>query len=59
MGFAFLVSAGAMFMFATNYSVRYEWDDRGWLTGAWLCMLSPFALLFVWRLLKRVLFGRA
>ena len=54
----FVVSAGAMFMFATNYTVRYEWDDRGWFTGAWLCLLSPFALLYVWWLLRRVLFGR-
>jgi len=58
MGFAFLVSAGAIFMFATNYGVRYEWDDRGWFSGAWLAMLSPFGLLCVWRLLKRTLFGR-
>lgn len=58
MGFAFLVSAGAMFMFATNYTVRCEWDDRGWFSGAWLCLLSPFALLYVWRWLKSILFGR-
>jgi len=58
MGFALVVSAAAMFFFATNYDVRYNWDDRGWFTGAWLAMLSPFALLFVWRFLKRVLFGR-
>ena len=53
MAFGFVLSAGAMFMFATNYTVRYEWDDGGWFTGAWLCLLSPFALLFVWRLLKQ------
>ena len=50
----FVVSAGAMFLFATNYDVCYVWDDRGWFTGAWLCLLSPFALLYVWRLLKRL-----
>ncbi len=54
MAFGLVVSAGAMFFFATDYTVRYEWDDRGWFTGAWLCLLSPFALLCVWRLLKRV-----
>jgi hypothetical protein len=52
MAVGFLVSAGAMFMFATNYTVRSEWDDRAWFTGAWLCLLSPFALLYVWRLLS-------
>jgi hypothetical protein len=52
MTFGFVVSAAAMFMFTTNYSVRYEWDDRGWFTGAWLCLLSPFALLVVWRLVR-------
>jgi len=54
MAFGFVVSAGAMFLFATNYDVRCNWDDRGWFTGAWLCLLSPFALLYVWRLLKRL-----
>ena len=54
MAFGFVTSAGAMFLFATNYDVRYNWDDRGWFTGAWLALLSPFALLYVWRLLKRV-----
>lgn len=54
MAFGFVTSSGAMFLFATNDGVRYEWDDRGWFTGAWLCLLSPFALLYVWRLLKRV-----
>ena len=58
MAFGLLVSAAAMFFFATNYTVRYEWDDRGWFTGAWLCLLSPFALLFVWRLVKRAALGR-
>jgi len=32
MAFGFLASAGAMFLFATNYTVRYEWDDRGWFS---------------------------
>jgi hypothetical protein len=50
----FVLSAGAMFMFAANYTVRYEWDDRGWFTGASLCLLSPFATLYVWRLLRRM-----
>lgn len=54
MAFGFVVSAGAMFLFATNYDVRCDWDDRGWFTGAWLCLLSPFALLYVWRLVRRV-----
>ncbi len=54
MFFGFAVSAAAMFLFATNYDVRYNWDDRGWFTGAWLALLSPFALLFVWRLVRRV-----
>jgi len=54
MAFGFLVSAAAMFFFATNYSVRCEWNDSGWFTGAWLALLSPFALLFMWRLVKRV-----
>jgi hypothetical protein len=58
LAFGFVTSAGAMFMFATNYTVRYEWDDRGWFTGAWLSLLSPFALLYVWRWLKHILFGR-
>jgi hypothetical protein len=57
MALGFVVSAGAMFMFATNYSVRYEWDDRGWFTGASLCLLGPFAILYIWRLLKRVVVG--
>lgn len=55
----FLVSAGTMFLFATNYDVCYIWDDRAWFTGACLCLLSPFALLYVWRVLKRDVFGRA
>jgi hypothetical protein len=54
MAFGFVVSAGAMFLFATNYDVQYNWDDRGWFTGACVSLLSPFALLYVWRLLKRV-----
>ena len=54
MAFGFLVSAAAMFFFATNYSVRCEWNDSAWFTGAWLALLSPFALLFMWRLVKRV-----
>ena len=54
MAFGFVVSAGAMFLFATNYDVCYVWDDRAWFTGAWLCLLSPFLILFVWRLLKHV-----
>jgi hypothetical protein len=58
MAVGFLVSAGTMFSFATNYEVCYVWDDRAWFTGAWLCLLSPFALLFVWRLLTHVSFGR-
>jgi hypothetical protein len=58
MAFAFIVSAAAMFFFATSYDVRNNWDDRGWFTGAWLCLLSPFVLLYVWRLLKHILFGR-
>lgn len=57
MAFGFALSAGAMFLFATNYAVRYEFDDRGWFTGASLCLLSPFALLYVWRLLKHVVVG--
>jgi hypothetical protein len=52
MAFGFVLSAGAMFMFATNDTVRYEWDDRGWFTGASLCLLSPFAILYIWRLLR-------
>lgn len=52
MAFGFVLSAVAMFLFATNYEVCYVWDDRAWFTGAWLCLLSPFALLFVWRLLS-------
>lgn len=59
LAFGFVVSAGTMFLFATNYDVCYVWDDRAWFTGACLCLLSPFALLYVWRLLKRVLSGRA
>lgn len=58
MAVGFLVSAAAMFFFATNYDVCYVWDDSAWFTGAWLCLLSPFALLYVWRLVKRVLFAR-
>ena len=58
MAFAFVLSAAAMYFFATNYDVRCTWDDRAWFTGAWLALLSPFALLFVWRLLKDVSFGR-
>jgi hypothetical protein len=58
MAFGFVSSAGAMFMFATNDTVRHEWDDRGWFTGASLCLLSPFAILYVWRLL-RSMFRRA
>jgi hypothetical protein len=54
MAFGLIVSAGAMFLFTTNYDVEYNWDDRGWFTGAWLALLSPFLILFVWRLLKRV-----
>ena len=53
----FGVSAGAMFLFATNNDVRYNWDDRGWFTGALLALLSPFALLYIARLLKRVVVG--
>ena len=52
MAFGFLVSAAAMFFFATNYDVCYIWNDRAWFTGAWLALLSPFAILVVWRLLK-------
>jgi hypothetical protein len=54
MAFAFVVSATVMFYFATNYDVRCNWDDRAWFTGAWLAMISPFALLYVWRLVRRV-----
>jgi len=54
MAFGFLVSAAAMFFFATNYDVCYIWNDRAWFTGAWLALLSPFAILVVWRLVKRV-----
>jgi hypothetical protein len=53
MAFGFLVSAAAMFFFATNYDVCYNWNDRAWFTGAWLALLSPFAILVVWRLLKQ------
>ena len=53
MAFGFLVSAAAMFFFATNYDVCYIWNDRAWFTGAWLALLSPFAILVVWRLLKQ------
>lgn len=59
MAFGFVASAGAMFLFATNIDVRCNWDDRGWFTGAWLCLLSPFLILFVWRFLKRLSLGRA
>jgi hypothetical protein len=58
MAIGFLVSAGTMFLFASNYDVCYVWDDRAWFTGAWLCLLSPFALLYVWRLVKRASIGR-
>jgi hypothetical protein len=54
MAFGFFVSAAAMFFFATNYSVRCEWNHSAWFTGAWLALLSPFALLFMWRLVKDV-----
>ncbi len=57
MAIGFLVSAGTMFLFASNYDVCYVWDDRAWFTGAWLCLLSPFGLLYMWRLVKRVSFG--
>jgi hypothetical protein len=57
MAFGFVVSGVAMFFFTTNYDVRSNWDDRGWFTGAWLAMISPFALLYVWRLVKRVRLG--
>lgn len=57
MAFGFVISAAAMFFFTTNYDVRSNWDDRGWFTGAWLAMISPFALLAVWRLVKRVRLG--
>jgi len=52
MAFGFLVSAAAMFFFATYYDVAYNWNDAAWFTGAWLALLSPFALLVVWRLLR-------
>jgi hypothetical protein len=58
MAFGFLVSAGTMFLFASNYDVCYQWNDRAWFTGAWLCLLSPFALLYVCRLVKRASVGR-
>jgi hypothetical protein len=58
MAAGFLVSAGAMFLFASNYDVCYQWNDRAWFTGASLCLLSPFALLGVWRLVKRASVGR-
>jgi hypothetical protein len=58
MALGFVTSAGAMFLFATNYAVRYNWDDRGWFTGAWLALLSPFLILFMWRLVKRAALGR-
>jgi hypothetical protein len=58
MAFGFIVSAAAMFFFATNYDVCYQWNDRAWFTGAWLCLLSPFALLCVCRLVKRASVGR-
>ncbi len=54
----FLVSALVMFFFATNYDVCYNWNDSAWFTGASLALMSPFALPVVWRLVKRVLFGR-
>ncbi len=56
--FGFLASAAAMFFFATNYGVCYNWDDSAWFTGAWLALLSPFAFLCFWRLVKRAIFGR-
>ncbi|MGO9862341.1 MAG: hypothetical protein ACLPLR_01915 [Terriglobales bacterium] len=56
--FGFLVSAAAMFFFATNYDVCYNWNDPAWFTGAWLALLSPFAFLYAGRLVKRVIFGR-
>ena len=52
MVFGFVVSAAAMFFFATNYDVCYNWTDAAWFTGASLALLSPFALLVVWRLLR-------
>ena len=52
MAFGFVVSAAAMFFFATNYDVCDNWNDRAWFTGASLALLSPFALLVVWRLLR-------
>ena len=58
MAIGFLVSAGTMFLFVSNYDVCYQWNDRAWFTGAWLCLLSPFALLYVWRLVKRASVGR-
>jgi hypothetical protein len=53
MVFGFVVSAAAMFYFATNYDVCYNWTDAAWLTGASLALLGPFAILTVWRLLTR------
>jgi hypothetical protein len=53
MAVGFVVSAAAIFFFATNYDVRYDWNDTAWFTGAALALLSPFAFLVVWRLLKR------
>jgi hypothetical protein len=52
MAFGFVVSAAAMFFFATNYDVCNNWTDRAWFTGASLALLSPFLLLTVWRLLR-------
>jgi hypothetical protein len=51
MAFGFVVSAAAMFFFATNYDVCNNWADRAWSTGASLALLSPFLLLTVWRVL--------
>lgn len=53
MAFGFVVSAAAMFFFATNYDVYYKWTDAAWFTGASLALLSPFAILTLWRLLTR------
>ena len=58
MAFGFVVSAAAMFFFATNYDVCDNWNDAAWFTGASLALLSPFALLAVWRLLRVCFVGR-
>lgn len=52
MAFGFVVSAAAMFFFASNYDVCDNWNDAAWFTGAFLALLSPFALLVAWRLLR-------